>query len=169
MISGFVSNLCKKQRLTKYEQYQLAYYQTILQSIEKPTCFLTNKREIEIYQQLYALWGIAANIENTSGNLKQAVLLFSFLSNYKITSEQDLFSSFLTFFGIIVGLEAIYNLTVSLFQKNTSLFNQLFIVLVLIVIAVYSCVLIRKTIKKHRENVVFRNKTREENHNQKTF
>lgn len=63
----------QKNSFTNYEQYQLAYYQTMLQAIEKPDCFLTNKKEMEIYINLYDLWGIASGIEITLGNARRGM------------------------------------------------------------------------------------------------
>jgi len=159
MISSFISKLCEKRYLSKYEQYQLAYYQMILQAVEKPSCFLTNKTEIEIYTKIYETWSIAATIENATGNAKQAVMLFSFLSDYQSAHENELFSSFLTFFGIVVGLEAIYNLAVALIGGVSARFNTGFIIAIACILSAYSIVFSRKAWKKHLENREFQKKT----------
>jgi len=159
MIGSFVSALCEKKALSKYEQYQLAYYQMILQSIERPGLFLTNKEETELYLRLYDAWNIAGSIENATGNAKQAVMLFSFLSSYQSAHENELFSSFLTFFGIVVGLEAIYNLSVALMGGASRLYNIGFTVALVAIIGAYAVVFCRKLGKKMAESREFREKT----------
>lgn len=159
MISSFISNLCEKRYLSKYEQYQLAYYQMILQGVENPECFLTNKTEIEIYMKIYEMWSIDKTIENAIGNAKQTVMLFSFLADHQSAHENELFSSFLTFFGIVVGLEAIYNLAVALFGGISTSFNAGFIIAIICIISVYSIIFCKKAWSKHLENREFRIKT----------
>lgn len=159
MISSFIGRLCEKRQLSKYEQYQLAYYQMILQGIEKPGCFLTNKTEISIFQEIYETWNISAAIENATGNARQAVMLYSFLSEYQSAHENELFSSFLTFFGLVVGLEAIYNLLVALIGTASPLFNMGFIVVIICIFSIYLVAFIKKIRKKYLENRIFQEKT----------
>lgn len=162
-ISSFVSAFNDKKLLSKYEQYQLAYYQSSVQSIEKPECFLTNAEEIGIYKKLYLTWGISLSIENAKDNISQAVMMFSFLSNYKETHNQNLFSSFLTFFGIVVGLEAIYNLAVALMGGATKSFNLIYLCMIGVIILIYLVVFTRKTLYHLAEGKEFKIKTKEVN------
>lgn len=159
-ISEFVHFICNKKKLTKYQRWQLAYYQMSVQTIENPKVFLTNKEETEICCELYKKWQIEDNIAALINNTNQAVTLFSFLSNYEENEENDLFSSFLTFFGIIVGLEAIYNLFAALFTNINQWFKVVFVSIIAIVVITFGAIFAQKAIKKHIEKTEFRRKTR---------
>lgn len=159
-ISDFVHFICNKKKLTKYQRWKLAYYQMSVQTIETPKVFLTNKDEIEIYGELYHKWQIEDNIKAVISNTTQAVTLFSFLSNYEENEDNDLFSSFLTFFGIVVGLEAIYNLFAALFDNVNQYFKVVFLAIIIIVFASFGYVFVQKAAKKHIEKNEFKKKTR---------
>ncbi len=159
-ISGFVHEICNKKKLSKYQRWQLAYYQMAVQSVEAPTVFLTNKEEIEMSELLYERWQIGDNIRAVIDNMNQVVALFSFLSNCEEQDENDLFSSFLTFFGIIVGLEAIYNLLVALFADMNQWLKMVLIVLISASVLAFGLSFIRKLLKKILENREFKKKTR---------
>ena len=158
-ISDFVHFICNKKKLTKYQRWQLAYYQMSVQTIETPKIFLTNKEEISICSELYQKWQIGDNITALINNTNQAVTLFSFISNYEENEENDLFSSFLTFFGIVVGLEAIYNLFAALFENIESWFRMAFVSIIAAVVVSFGVVFARKAIQKHIEKKEFRQKT----------
>jgi len=159
-ISDFVHFICNKKKLTKYQRWQLAYYQMSVQTIENPKVFLTNKEETAICSELYKKWQIEDNITALINNTNQAVTLFSFLSNYEENEENDLFSSFLTFFGIVVGLEAIYNLFAALFTNVNQWFKIIFVSIIAIVVIAFGAIFAQKAIKKHIEKTEFRRKTR---------
>ena len=159
-ISDFVHFICNKKKLTKYQCWQLAYYQMSVQTIEKPQFFLTNKEEMAIYSELYKKWQIEDQISALINNMNQAITLFSFLSNYEENKDNDLFSSFLTFFGIVVGLEAIYNLLTALFTNVNKWFKIVFVSIIAIVVIAFGVIFAQKAIKKHIEKTEFRRKTR---------
>lgn len=159
MISVFISSLCSRKRLTRFEQYQLAYYHMILQEIENPGSFLTNKTEIEIYNEIYEKWNLNRSIEIAVGNARQAVELFSFLSEYKTRNNSELSSSFLTLFGIVVGLEAIYNLSVSLRGGASKGFNTLFLSLIAVLLTIACIILSGKLVQQRKESLEYRRKT----------
>ncbi len=160
LISDFMHLICDKKSLTRYERWQLAYYQRILQTIESPAIFLTNNEEIGYFNEFYRVWDIADAIKGTLGNANQTIELFSFISNYEKNENGEIFSSFLTFFGIVVGLEAIYNLLTALFPDLSHIFNPIFIAAIVLTIIVYACILIKITSKRVRQNREFRKKTR---------
>ena len=159
-IAEFSRVICNKTSLSKYEQYQLAYYQNILQAVEKPNSFLTNKAEIKLVSGLYSVWSIDTCIENTSQHVNQTITLFSFLSNYQSAYNNELFSSFLTFFGIIVGLEAIYNLLAVFIDTQSAVFQRLFLISIALIIAVYLISFLKACTTKLMEAREFRKKTR---------
>ena len=158
-ISDFVHFICNKKKLTKYQRWQLAYYQMSVQTIENPKIFLTNKEEISICSELYQKWQIEDNITALINNTNQAVALFSFLSNYEDNEENDLFSSFLTFFGIVVGLEAIYNLFAALFENIGLWFRVTFVSIIAAVVVSFGIIFARKAVKKLIEKREFMQKT----------
>ncbi len=160
-MANFVRYICNQKRLTKYQRWQLAYYQMAMEAIEAPKVYLTNKDEIVIYTELYECWRIKDNIEVLINNTNQTVSLFSFLSNSENNEDNSLFSSFLTFFGIIVGLEAIYNLFVAIFSDASHLivFKIVFSIIIALTVVIFGIILFRKLRKKYRENKEFKNKT----------
>ena len=159
MISAFVRKMCAKKELSKYEQYQLAYYQSALQSIEKPDCYLLNKEEINVVTEIYGVWSISGAIENASSNTKQAITLFSFLSNYQADHENELMSSFLTFFGIIVGFEASYNIITVMIGGQNAIFDIIFSIAIVLILLVYMVLFCRKLINRRNEHREFTQKT----------
>ena len=130
-----------------------------VQTIENPKIFLTNKEEISICSELYQKWQIEDNITALINNTNQAVALFSFLSNYEDNEENDLFSSFLTFFGIVVGLEAIYNLFAALFENIGLWFRVTFVSIIAAIVVLFGIIFARKAIKKLIEKREFMQKT----------
>lgn len=158
-ISDFIHYICNKKRLTKYQRWQLAYYQMAVQIIENPKVFLTNQEEISICNELYHCWQIDENIKAVISNINQAVVLFSFLSNYEENEEDDLLSCFLTFFGIVVGLEAIYNLFAAIFENVNQLFKLTFLALIAISVITFGVIFVQKVSKKQMEKREFRRKT----------
>ena len=160
LVSDFMHTICNVKSLTKYQRWQLAYYQRIIQTIEKPNVFLTNKEEIGYYEQYYSLWGINDSIKLVLSNAGQTISLFSFISNYENNEDNDLFSSFLTFFGIIVGLEAIYNLLTALFTKLGQVFNIAFIILIAISIVSFGVIFAKKAVRRYIEKREFKQKTK---------
>ncbi len=159
-ISDFVHYICNRKKLTKYQRWQLAYYQMAVQTIESPKVFLTNKDEIEMSIRFYDCWQINDNIRAVINNTNQAVTLFTFLSNCEENDEDDLFSSFLTFFGIVVGLEAIYNLFLALFNDLNQWFKIVFVTLIAITVLIFGCIFVQKVFKKTMENREFKRKTK---------
>ncbi len=159
-ISDFVHYICNRKKLTKYQRWQLAYYQMAVQTIESPKVFLTNKDEIEMSIRFYECWQINDNIRAVINNTNQAVTLFTFLSNCEENDEDDLFSSFLTFFGIVVGLEAIYNLFFALFTDLNQWFKIVFVALIAITVFIFGGVFAHKVVKKAMENREFKRKTK---------
>lgn len=160
-MANFIRYICNQKKLTKYQRWQLAYYQMAMQAIELPKVYLTNKDEIDIYTKLYECWRIKENIEVLIDNTNQAISLFSFLSSNESNEDNSLFSSFLTFFGIIVGLEAIFNLLVAIFGDATHMgvFKIIFSVIIVIAVAVFGYIFFREIRKKHRESREFKEKT----------
>lgn len=158
-ISDFVHFICNKKKLTKYQRWQLAYYQISVRTVESPKIFLTNKEEIAICTDLYRCWQIDDNVNAVISNIDQAITLFSFLSGYEESEDSDLFSSFLTFFGIIVGLEAIYNLCAALFVNIHQWMKTTFVVIIAVVVLSFGAIFMRKAIKKYLERREFKRKT----------
>ena len=72
-----------------------------------------------------------------------------------------MFSSFLTFFGIIVGLEAIYNLLVAIFSDaaHLDIFKIVFSVIIVLAVVIFGVILFRGIRKKYYENKEFKEKT----------
>ncbi len=160
LISDFMHLICDKKSLTRYERWQLAYYQRVLQTIESPAIFLTNNEEIGYFNEFYHVWDIADAIKGTLGNANQTIELFSFISNYEKNENGELFSNFLTFFGIIVGLEAIYNLLTALFANLSHIFNPIFIAAICLTVVAYTCILVKTAMKRIRQGREFRKKTK---------
>ena len=160
-MANFVRDICNQKKLTKFQRWQLAYYQMAMQAIEAPKVYLTNKEEITIYTKLYECWRIKDNMEVLINNTNQAVSLFSFLSSSESSEDNSLFSSFLTFFGIIVGLEAIYNLLIAIFSDAAHLdvFKIVFSVFIVLAVVIFGVILFRGIRKKYHENKEFKEKT----------
>ena len=160
-MANFIRDICTQKKLTKFQRWQLAYYQMAMQAIEAPKVYLTNKEEITIYTKLYECWRIKDNMEVLINNTNQAVSLFSFLSSSESSEDNSLFSSFLTFFGIIVGLEAIYNLLVAIFSDaaHLDIFKIVFSVIIVLAVVIFGVILFRGIRKKYHENKEFKEKT----------
>ena len=166
-IADFVHYICRQKSLTKYQRWQLAYYQMAVQAIENPNVYLTNKDETLMYKELYSCWKIGERMKALIEHLNQAVTLFSFLSNYEENEENDLFSSFLTFFGIVVGLEAIYNLWVTLFLDIRNGLSIIFVSIIAIVVVWFGVIFFKKALKKSIEKKEFYLKTNSKRKNKK--
>lgn len=158
-ISDFMHFICNKTELSKFQRWQLAYYQRYIQTVEKPLVYLTNKEEILLYEKYYSVWGITDTINGILNNASQTINLISFLSNYENNVDNDLFSGFLTFFGIIVGLEAIYNLLTALFVTIGNMFRIVFIIAIFIIVFIYAGIFGKKAVKRIKENYEYNKKT----------
>lgn len=159
MISEFTNSICQQTSLSKYQRWQLAYYQRAIQSVEYPTYYLTNQKEITLYDQFYDVWKIDDSMKIIVSNINQTVALFTFISNYENNADNELFSSFLTFFGIVVGLEAIYNLFSVLFNETGYYFKLTFIVLIIGIVLIFLLAFIRKAFHHFQDKQEFLKKT----------
>ena len=160
LVSSFLDTVCKQKTLSKYKRWQLIYYQRILQMIRTPNTFLINKTEIDIYTKLYDVWRIDESLKVNAENTTDAVALFTFVSNAETNEDNALFSYFLTFFGIVVGLEAIYNLFTVLFKNITYTFRLIFIVLLAIIVLIFAVVFIKTVIRRLMDKREFAHKTK---------
>lgn len=69
-------------------------------------------------------------------------------------------STFLTFFGIIVGLEAIYNLISALFSDLGDAFRYSIIIIIALTAIVFAYVFAKKAIHRFQEKREFNKKTK---------
>lgn len=158
-IDTFVGGLGQKVSLSKYEQYQLSYYYSALQAVEKPENYLVNQEELRITKSYYDKWGISTIIEHTTNNIEQMMNILSFLSSYQTTYNGEITSGFLTCFGIVTGLEAIYSLLSSLLEVPSIILNRFFKVLIAVIIILFLIYFFRKMLHRAKQIQEFRRKT----------
>ncbi len=158
-IDTFVGGLGQKASLSKYEQYQLSYYYSAIQAVEKPENYLVNQEELRITKSYYDKWGIGTIIEHTTNNIEQMMNILSFLSSYQSTYNGEITSGFLTCFGIVTGLEAIYSLLSSLLEVPSVILNRFFKVLIAVIIILFLVYFFRKMLHRAKQIQEFRRKT----------
>lgn len=130
-ILNFVKNLIFADELTKFQQFQIAYYSQELTKVKNPDMFLTNRNEIEVYKKIYSEWELGIQIENAIEILNQSISNYSFLWEYRNSKTQKASNLLLTLFTIIVGYPSLKNVVEEFLPSALVYIKIIFIILII--------------------------------------
>lgn len=133
-ITDFVKKLVLANELTKFQQFQIAYYSQELIKVKNPDMFLTNRNEIEVYKKIYSEWELGSQIDNAIEMLNQSISNYSFLWEYRNSSIQKFSNLLLTLFTIIVGYPALKNVFEEFLPNGLIYLKCIYIILIMIFI-----------------------------------
>lgn len=112
VMSNFYKNLSTKEELDRFEQYQLSFFVQTINLLKNPAYYLTNSKEIELYEKLYQEWELTDQINIVSELSEKTMQLFSFLATYKKKNKINLVEFFLPYISFVLSYNSIIEITI---------------------------------------------------------
>lgn len=155
----FFKNISLKESLTRFEQYQILTYTHTIASISFPSYFLTNSKEIDIYNKYYDAWNLHENIEIINKVADKSIAMFKFLSGYKDENRKSLINLLVSYISISLSYDPVIEFFVKFLHLDEVKVKYYTDILFITITSIIVIMIVIKVYKITKENIAFKNKT----------
>lgn len=159
VMSNFYKNLSTKEELDRFEQYQLSFYVQMINILKNPAYYLTNSKEIELYEKLYKEWELTEQINVVSELSEKTIQLFSFLATYKKKNKINLVEFFLPYISFVLSYNSIIEIAVFFVPQSEGVIEMIVKGILLVGFGVTCISLMKALIALNKMNKRFAAKT----------
>ena len=108
-IKEYLNSVVNKRILSKIDAYLIGFYLGAMNKVVKPSTFLVNKDELELYNKIYEHWDISMNLTLNINSTVSIIEMLSFTWKHDKEKRQKLTSYLLTMLSLTLSFTSLYD------------------------------------------------------------